>query len=211
MQTLQQIFTQALSENQLNFAASDKQKFIDYLELIQSWNRVFNLTTITSPREMIYLHLVDSLVVEPYLTGTHCLDVGSGAGFPGIPLAIINPNRQFVLLDKSSKKTHFLTQAVAELGLNNVQVVKERVLDFHPSQCFDSILSRAFGTLHMFVETSEHLLCPNGTLIAMKGKYPQDELHEIPSRYQAKTIRLDIKGIDIERHVVCIQRKTTGD
>lgn len=211
MQNIHSLLVTALSENNLNFPDNAIKQLTLYLELLHNWNRVFNLTTITHPRDMVYLHIIDSLVIKPYLKGKKCLDVGSGAGLPGIPLAIASPTLTFTLLDKNSKKTRFLTQAIAELSLSNVQVVKESALDFHPSQCFDSILSRAFGTLHMFVEMTEHLLCPDGVLIGMKGKYPKEELHDIPNRYQANIMRLDIKGIDIERHVVCLERKNTGD
>jgi 16S rRNA (guanine527-N7)-methyltransferase len=181
---------------------------------MQAWDRVFNLTTITGPRDQVYLHLIDSLVVRPYLHGNRLLDVGSGAGLPGIPLAIANPQQQWVLLDKNSKKTRFLVQVVAELKLNNVKVVHGRSEDFHPEQCFDSILSRALGTLCLFAETTKHLLCPDGRLIAMKGKYPQEELDEIPSHVELWDItRLTIQGTDIERHIVrlaTLKREDSG-
>jgi 16S rRNA (guanine527-N7)-methyltransferase len=175
-------------------------------------NRVFNLTTITDAREMVYLHLIDSLVVMPFLQGSRLLDVGSGAGLPGIPLAIINPDQHWVLLDKNIKKTRFLTQAIAELELTNVQVMYSRCEDFHPAQLFDSILSRAFGTIPLFAETTRHLLCSDGKLIAMKGKYPEEELHSIPDHYVIQDVtRLDIQGIKIERHIVRLFRQTGSE
>jgi len=208
MPQLSQILTQALSKNNLTLNAACQQKLITYLALLRKWNKAFNLTAITEPREMVYLHLIDSLVISPYLHGTNMLDVGSGAGLPGIPLAIMNPQQQWTVLDKNSKKTRFLLQTVAELALKNVAVVHGRSEDFRPSQCFDSILSRAFGTLAMFIETTEHLLCPHGRLIAMKGKYPQEELAELPDHFVAQqTIRLGVQGVDIERHVVCLEQK----
>jgi len=201
--TFNNIFEKALLDNHITLSDQAKHKLIQYLDLMKTWNRVFNLTTITDAREMVYLHLIDSLVVMPFLHGSRLLDVGSGAGLPGIPLAIANPDHHWVLLDKNIKKTRFLTQAIAELGLTNVQVMHSRCEDFHPTQRFDSILSRAFGTIQMFVETTRHLLCPDGKLIAMKGKYPEDELNAIPDHYLAQDItRLDIKGIHIERHIV---------
>lgn len=207
MNTLNHLLKKALIENNITLNESAQHKLIQYLELMKTWNRVFNLTTITNAEEMVYLHLIDSLVVSPFLHGNRLLDVGSGAGLPGIPLAIVNPDQQWVLLDKNNKKTRFLTQAIAELGLTNAQAINSRCEDFHPNQRFDSILSRAFGTIQMFAETTRHLLCPNGKLIAMKGKYPEDELKTIPDPYAMQDVtRLDIQGIKIERHIVRLTR-----
>jgi len=201
------LLTSALVQNNLTLTAAEQQQLLRYLDLMQTWNRVFNLTTITEPRDMVYLHIIDSLAVQPYLHDTRLLDVGTGAGLPGIPLAIVNPGQHWVLLDKNSKKTRFLTQAVAELKLANVEVVHNRSEDFHTDHCFDSILSRALGTIRMFAETTEHLLCPSGKLIAMKGKYPQEELDDLPGSFKVQDItRLDIKGMDIERHIVRLIR-----
>jgi len=201
------ILSDALSDNQLTLSGSTQQKLIQYLELIQSWNKVFNLTTITEPRDMVYLHLIDSLAVSPYLHGLNLLDVGSGAGLPGIPLAIIHPEQHWMLMDKNSKKTRFLTQTIAELKLTNANAIHSRCEDFQPATKFDSILSRAFGTLRMFVETTAHMLNKDGIFIAMKGKYPEDELQDLPDNVEVKNIqRLDIKGISVERHIICLQQ-----
>ena len=208
MSNLSPLLIKALQENQLSLNDLAKQQLIRYLLLLETWNRVFNLTTITETHEMVYLHIIDSLSMQPYLQGTHCLDVGSGAGLPGIPLAIANPHQQWILLDKNSKKTRFQTQAIAELGLTNIRAIHSRSEDFHPTQCFDSILSRAFGTIRMSVESTEHLLGPDGVFIAMKGKYPQDELDDIPDRFLVQDVaRIDIKGIEVERHAVRIRIK----
>ena len=206
MNAFNHLLSKALQENHLTVSAEAKTKLIHYLELIQKWNRVFNLTTITQPQDMIYLHLIDSLMIAPFLAGHRFLDVGTGAGLPGIPLAIYQPEHQWVLLDKNSKKTRFLTQVVAELGLSNVEVVHARSEDYHPPHCFDNILSRALGSLKLFTDTTQHLLCPQGFLIAMKGKYPQEELDDLqkPSRIQ-KVTRYTINGLNIERHIICIK------
>lgn len=207
MQTVHQLLSHALQENGHHLDPETINKLVKYLELMQTWNKVYNLTTITNPRDMVYLHIIDSLAIQPYLHGTRMLDVGSGAGLPGLPLAIINPQQHWVLLDKNNKKTRFMTQAIAELKLSNVEAAHHRCEDFQPELCFDSILSRAFGTLGLFVETTEHLLCDNGIFIAMKGKYPQDELVDIPKHFGIQTVAsLKIKGMDIERHVVCLKR-----
>lgn len=204
---MNEILSKALQENKIELAQEDQQKLIRYLELLKTWNRVFNLTSMTKPHDMVYLHIIDSLVVSPFLYGTNLLDVGSGAGLPGIPLAIQNPHQHWVLLDKNNKKTRFLTQVVAELGLTNVNIEHSRCEDFHRKQCFDSILSRAFGTISMFVNAIEHLLCPNGLFIAMKGKQPQEELDALPNRFSVQKItRLTLKGIKRERHLVCIKK-----
>jgi 16S rRNA (guanine527-N7)-methyltransferase len=200
------LLTKALQANAITLPETAIQQLSAYLALLQTWNRAFNLTAITEPEDMVYLHIVDSLLVAPCLQGTRCLDVGSGAGLPGIALAVAEPDRHWVLLDKNSKKTRFLTQVVAELGLRNVSVVHTRCEDFHPTQGFDSILARAFGTLSMFVQTTQHLLSPGGSWIAMKGKYPQDELADLPNTVEAQQIkRIVMKGTDVDRHIVCLR------
>lgn len=208
MTQINELLSKALQENHFSPAQEQQQKLVRYLELLQTWNRIFNLTTILKPRDMVYLHIIDSLTLSPFLSGKRILDVGSGAGLPGIPLAIMHPGLQWTLLDKNSKKTRFLTQAIAELGLINIEVVHSRSEDFHPSDCFDSILSRALGTIDLFIETTQHLLCPKGTFIAMKGKYPQEELDDISPLFMAQQVtRIEIKGIDVERHIICLQAK----
>jgi 16S rRNA (guanine527-N7)-methyltransferase len=203
---MQPALSKALTQNQMAVAPAQQEQLLQFLELLQTWNRVFNLTTITHPHDMIYLHLIDSLAVQPYLHGSRLLDVGSGGGLPGLPLAIINPHQQWILLDKNSKKTRFITQAIAELGLNNAQAVHSRCEDFQPERGFDSIISRAFGSIRLFVDTTLHLLNPNGQFLAMKGKLSQEELDDIPNSIKAQhVVRLEMKGIDIERHIVCLR------
>lgn len=196
----------ALRDNQITISDDAVDKLVRYLELLKTWNRVFNLTSITDEREMVYLHLIDSLLTAPFLSGTRMLDVGSGAGLPGIPLAMMHPEHEWVLLDKNNKKTRFITQAIAELKLDNVHAVHSRAEDFHPQDCFDSILSRAYATLALFIKTTRHLICKNGTFIAMKGKYPQDEMVELADLAgAAKITPLIMKGMTLKRHIVCIK------
>jgi 16S rRNA (guanine527-N7)-methyltransferase len=207
MPNFDELLTIALRKNNHTLSNGARDKLARYLELLHTWNRSFNLTSITEPAEMVSLHIMDSLAVAPYLQGQRALDVGSGAGLPGIPLAIACPETNWTLLDKNGKKTRFLTQVIAELGLQNIKAVHSRCEDFQPSVCFDSILSRAFGSLALFVETTAHLLCSNGIFIAMKGKYPDEELAELPNRFITQHVtRLEIKGIMAERHIVCIGR-----
>lgn len=198
----------ALKQNNIVISQAMTQSLLDYLELMLKWNKAYNLTAISQPDDMIYLHIIDSLAIAPYVHGSTCLDIGTGAGLPGIPLAITHPKQHWTLLDKNSKKTRFLTQAIAELGLKNTQAVHQRGEEFHPAHGFDSILSRAFGSLRLFVDTTAHLLNPGGKLIAMKGKMPDDELAELadlPNKVRVQSVQhIDIKGVDIERHVVCL-------
>ena len=196
----------ALRDNKLNLEDAAVDKLVHYLDMLKTWNKVFNLTSITEPTEMVYLHIIDSLLTAPFLSGTRFLDVGSGAGLPGIPLAILHPEHQWVLLDKNNKKTRFMTQAIAELRLPNVQAVHNRAEDFKPSDCFDGILSRAYATLALFIKTTRHLICKNGTFIALKGRYPHDELAEISGQTGPAVVTpLSLQGMTLERHIVCIK------
>jgi len=197
----------ALAENKLSLSIDHQAKLISYLELLQRWNAIFNLTAITEINEMIYLHLIDCLLVNPFLNGFRMLDVGSGAGLPGLVLAIINPDQHWVLLDKSNKKTRFLTQAVAELQLKNVLVVTNHYQHFQTDFGFDTILARALTNIHQFVIEGEHLLAKKGFFLAMKGKYPKEELVDLPSGFVVQHIHnITIIGRNVERHVVCITR-----
>lgn len=197
-----------LHDNNYNFSVEIQNQFSEYLRLMQQWNRVYNLTAIKDPQEMVLLHLIDSLVINPFLHGNRIIDVGTGAGLPGIPLAIINPDKHFVLLDSNSKKTRFLTQVVLELKLKNVEVVHARCEEFHPEQGFDSILSRAFASIQVMLAATQHLLNQNGQFLAMKGIYPEQEIREISDEFKVVTVHsLKIQGLDAERHLVCVGKK----
>lgn len=198
----------ALADNHITSTDTQQTQWLNYLEQLHKWNKVYNLTSITTPREMIYLHIIDSLLVAPFLHGTHCLDVGSGAGLPGIPLAILHPEQHWTLLDKNNKKTRFMIQVSAELGLKNIKVHHGRAEDFLPPTKFDSILSRAYGNLAMFISTTEHALANHGVLIAMKGKRPDDELAELPAHWLAEApTPLTMKGMSIDRHIICMRKE----
>ena len=187
--------------------AHEKALLNRYLQLLQRWNKVFNLTAVRDPAEMQSLHIADSISVAPYLRGATCLDVGSGAGLPGIPLAILQPERQFTLLDTNGKKTRFIQQAVLELGLPNVQVVQTRVESWQPAVPFDAIISRAFASLQDFVTFTGKHVAENGILYAMKGRYPASELAELPVGWRVTAQHpLHVPGLDAERHLLEIQR-----
>lgn len=194
----------------LNLSLSDEQQadLLAFIFLIQKWNRVYNLTAVTDPREMVVRHLLDSLAMAPHVHGPRVLDVGTGAGLPGIPLAIARPDLEFVLLDRTAKKTRFVTQAVGELRLTNVRVETRRVEQYHPLELFDTVISRAFSSLAEFALTAGTLLAPHGLLLAMKGRYPTEELAALPAGYRAeKTTRLDVPGLDEERHAVYLRHQ----
>ncbi len=185
-----------------------EQQLQHYLQLLQRWNKVYNLTAVRDPAQMQLLHIDDSLSVASFIRGETCLDVGSGAGLPGIPLAIIQPERQFTLLDTNGKKTRFMQQAVLELGLKNVQVVQTRVESWQPEHCFDAIISRAFASLYDFVTFTGKHACENGILYAMKGRYPETELAELPQGWKLVAKHsLHVAGLEAERHLLELQQE----
>lgn len=184
-----------------------QEKLIAYIELLAKWNQAYNLTAVRDPGQMIARHLLDSLAIMPFVRGPRVLDIGSGAGLPGIPLALARPDFQFVLLDSNAKKTRFVIQAVAELGLKNVEVARSRVETYRPAAKFDTLIARAFAGIADMLSASAPLCVPGGRWLAMKGVYPQQELAAIPSDYQVETRRLQVPGLDAERHVVIITPK----
>ena len=188
-------------------STSARSSLLEYCELLIKWNKTFNLTSVDDPEEMISLHLLDSLAVLPFLPSGRVLDVGTGAGLPGIPLAIARPEQAFVLLDSNGKKTRFLVQASGQLGLENVEVVNQRVEQYQAHELFDVIISRAFSSLGQFLSACNHLVSPRGQFLAMKGKLPEDELHHLPDGFQLESsVELKIPGLDAERHLLMLRR-----
>ena len=185
-------------------------KLLAYLALLEKWNRTHNLTAIREPERMITHHLLDSLAVLPHLPvreGLRVIDIGSGGGLPGVPLAIVRPDWQLALLDSNFKKATFLRQAAIELPLPNVEVVAARVEDFTPAAPFDIAISRAFSDLAVFAGASANLLAPHGRLVAMKGVYPHEELAQLPPGISVTgTPSLKIPGLDADRHLVIMER-----
>ena len=177
------------------------------LDLLLRWNRVYNLTSVRDPQAMIPLHLLDSLAVRPFVVGTRVLDVGTGGGFPGLPLAICAPAQEFVLLDSVAKKIRFVRQAALELGLANVTAVHARVEDYPASEPFDTVICRAFASLGEVIELTGSQLRTAGRLVLMKGRYPTTELAECPSGWEVREVTpLAVPGLDAQRHVVIVQR-----
>jgi 16S rRNA (guanine527-N7)-methyltransferase len=191
----------------LRLNSEQDQQLQQYLELLQRWNKVYNLTAVRDPAQMLPLHLWDSLSVVPFIKAERCLDVGSGAGLPGIPLAIMRPTQQFTLLDTNGKKTRFIQQAALELGLANIKVVQKRVEQWQPEQKFAAIISRAFASLADFVTVSGMHLQAQGKLYAMKGRYPESEIAELPQGWSvAGSHQLMVPGLEAERHLLELTR-----
>jgi 16S rRNA (guanine527-N7)-methyltransferase len=182
--------------------AEAQGKLLDYLALLHKWNKVYNLTAIRAPQQMVSNHLLDSLAVMPHLWAGRWLDVGCGAGLPGLVLAVAQPGWQFTLLDSNSKKTSFVQQAVIELGLRNVSIHCARVEEWQTVERFDGIISRAFSELGEFLRSTRHLVAPHGRWVAMKGA-PQQELASVPDGCRAeRVIPLQVPGLHAARSLV---------
>lgn len=201
---LEKRLQQGLQEMGLDLAAPVREKLLTFLELLEKWNRAYNLTAVRDPEQMVPRHLLDSLSVLPYLQGPRVLDIGTGAGLPGIPLALARPDLEFTLLDSNAKKTRFATQAMHELGLKNVGIVQERVEKFHPAAKFDTLIARAFASIPDMLAASRHLCAPHGRFLVMKGVFPQEELAAVTDGYQAEVKALRIPGLDAARHLVIL-------
>lgn len=178
-----------------------QQKLLAYLALIYKWNKVHNLTAVREPAEMVTLHLLDSLAVLPHIQAERLLDVGSGAGLPGIPLALCLPQMRVTVLDSSHKKASFMRQAKAELGVDNLEVICGRVEQFKPVELYDVIISRAFSDLNQFTSLTRHLCKPDAQWLAMKGVHPYDELTQISIK-PSQIAPLHVAGLKAQRHLV---------
>ena len=182
-----------------------------YIQLLEKWNRTFNLTAVRDPAAMVHYHLLDSLALMPWLRGDRLLDVGSGAGLPGIPLAIAAPQRAFYLLDSNGKKVRFQRQVVAELGLENVHPIQQRVQHLVDKPGFDMVLSRAFASLGDMVAATGHLLAAQGRWLAMKGTYPEAEIAALPAEVELEAVRaIQVPGLEAQRHLVFLRRRHPG-
>jgi len=189
-----------------------EKKLLAYLELLGKWNNAYNLTAVREPGQMVTRHLLDSLAVAPYLRGDRVIDVGTGAGLPGIPLAILYPQRDFSLLDSNGKKTRFLFQVKTALRLDNMQVHHQRVESFRPSEPFDAVISRAFASLADMVADCRHLLADNGCFFAMKGTYPEQEIAALDPSCQVIAVNsLEVPGLSEQRHLVELMMLNRGE
>jgi len=210
MSVVEAVLDEGVGRLGLALEGTQRERLLAFLALLAKWNRAYNLTAVRAPGEMVVRHLLDSLSLLPHLSGGRVLDVGSGGGLPGIPLAIAAPQRCFTLLDSNSKKTRFLIQAAAELGLENLSVVHSRVESYRPPHLFDTITARAYATLAELLESAGHLLAAGGRVLAMKGAYPAEELAAVPPPFRVvEVVRLEVPGLEAERHLVALAAAST--
>ena len=197
---------EGLAEIELSLSELQIDQLMAYLALLIKWNKAYNLSAIRDPLAMVHLHLLDSLVISQHLSGTHFADIGTGAGLPGIPLAIIKPECNFTLVDSAGKKTRFLVQVAQSLELKNVTVHHGRVEQLNAQLQFDGILSRAFTSLQDMTQKCKHLLSSSGKFYAMKGQLPRDELSQVEKHYIVHDCHtLQVPGVDAQRCLVVIE------
>lgn len=193
-----------LPENQ------QQQQLVGYVSLLDKWNKAYNLTSVRNPDEMLVRHILDSIVVEPHLQGSRFIDVGTGPGLPGIPLAIVRPDSHFTLLDSLGKRIRFLRQVQHELKLENITPVQSRVEDFPADPPFDGVISRAFASLSDMVNWCHHLPAEHGRFYALKGVRPDEEITELPAGFTVENIvKLNVPSLEGERHLVLIKANKT--
>ncbi len=202
METCRMILQQGLQE--LNLTADEKQieLLLTCIKLIEKWNKAYNLTAVRDQEDMVRLHLLDSLAILPHIEGNHIADIGTGAGLPGIPLAIFSPNVKFTLVDSNSKKTRFVQQAILELQLTNVSVINNRVENIQTEKQFSSLILRAFSNMRNIITLTRHLIGKQGIVYAMKGQIPSEELVNFNEQYTI--IPIKIPGIDAKRCLIRI-------
>ena len=196
-----------LHEGALTFGVNLNEQqqitLIKFIDLLIKWNKVYNLTAVRDPSKILDRHILDSLSVLPFLRGTRLIDIGAGAGIPGIPLAIAQSDKEFVLLDSNRKKTRFMQQAKTELSLANVTVIHSRVENYQPDQLFDGVISRAFASLKKMAQWSSHLVHESGVLFAMKGSYPEQEISELANSFEIKAVhKIEYPGLDADRYLL---------
>ena len=191
----------------VTLADGEAARLLTLTRELERWGRSYNLTSVTAPEAMITRHLLDSLAIHADLEGERIADVGTGAGFPGLPLALVNPARHFTLIDSVGKKIRFVTHAVRTLALGNVTAVQARVESFRPAQLFDTVTARAFAPLPSLVEQAGELCAPGGVVLAMKGRWPAEELERLPVPWSLERSRtLLIPGLGEERCVLVLRR-----
>jgi 16S rRNA (guanine527-N7)-methyltransferase len=187
----------------VDLSETDATRLLRLLDELDDWNQRMNLTAIRERSQQITKHLLDSLSIQPHLQGVRIADIGTGAGFPGLPLAIANPHRQFTLIDSTAKKLKFIDHVAQLLQLTNVETVHTRAESYRPKERFDCVIARAVGPVATFVKWSGHLCAGGGRLLAMKGRQPTDELEKLPSGWKLAAVhRLIVPGLDEERHLV---------
>ncbi|MGL5290831.1 MAG: 16S rRNA (guanine(527)-N(7))-methyltransferase RsmG [Vibrionaceae bacterium] len=208
MTALDKKLTQLLERSELSVNEEQKSQLLKFVALLHKWNKAYNLTSVREPSEMLIKHIIDSLVVAPYLDGKNFIDVGTGPGLPGLPLAIINPEKSFTLLDSLGKRIRFIRQVVHELQLTNVYPVQSRVEDFQPETGFDGVLSRAFASARDMLEWCHHLPHNKGCFLALKGQLDSQELDLLPKDdYLIEIKPLLVAGLTGQRHLLILKKR----
>ncbi|CAM4271172.1 16S rRNA (guanine(527)-N(7))-methyltransferase RsmG [Vibrio agarivorans] len=197
-----------LAQTDLEVSERQREQLVGYVMLLDKWNKAYNLTSVRDPMDMLVKHILDSVVISKYLDGERYIDVGTGPGLPGIPLAIMQPDTSFVLLDSLGKRIRFIKQVIHELKISNVTPVQSRVEEYDPGEGFDGVLSRAFASLKDMIEWCHHLPKPDkGVFLALKGQYSEDESAEIPAWCSVIDIKsLQVPELEGERHLVILSR-----
>ncbi|MDM7859333.1 16S rRNA (guanine(527)-N(7))-methyltransferase RsmG [Alteromonas sp. ASW11-36] len=205
---LQNQLASGVAQLGLDLSNTQMNQLVAYVELMVKWNKAYNLTSVRDPNEMLNKHILDSLAVVPFIENKNYIDVGTGPGLPGIPLAIACPNAQFTCLDSLGKRVRFMKQVVFELGLSNVIPVQSRVEEHQISDHYDGVLSRAFASLQDMLQWCQHLINSSGEFLALKGQYPQDELTALPDNINlVSTHKLDIPFMVGERHLIRLKKQ----
>ncbi|KXI30036.1 16S rRNA (guanine(527)-N(7))-methyltransferase RsmG [Paraglaciecola hydrolytica] len=211
---MSELFTQLEQQLETCLQGSDvvankdqREKLVNYVLMMHKWNKAYNLTSVRSPEQMLIKHIVDSIVVSPLLTESQYIDVGTGPGLPGIPLAIMCPDKHFILLDSLGKRVRFMKQVAYELKLNNILPVQSRVEDFIPAVKIDGVISRAFASLKDMLHWCQHLVDSQGVFLALKGQFPADELAEMGEKFSLiESIKLKVPDLVGERHIIKIRK-----
>lgn len=197
---------QGLAALDIELNGDTRAKLLQFLDLLAHWNRAYNLTAVREIEQMLPRHLLDSLSVLPYLRGPNVLDIGTGAGLPGIPLALARPDFQFMLLDSNIKKIRFVTQAIHDLGLRNVKTAHTSAEQYQPLLSFDTLIARAVAAIPDMLASCRHLCTPSSIVLAMKGVFPEEELAAIDSGFRVReVVRLTVPGLDAARHLAILE------
>lgn len=203
---LEKKLQQGLRALEIETNAAERAKLMQFLEMLEHWNRAYNLTAVREIEQMLPRHVLDSLSVRPYVRGPRVLDIGTGAGLPGIPLALVLPNLHFVLLDSNAKKLRFVRQVIHELDLKNIETVHSSVERYRPSELFQTLIARALTAIPDMLKSSWHLCAPGGAILAMKGVFPQQELAAVGPAFRVRdVVRLTVPGLDAARHLVVLE------
>ncbi|WP_420934398.1 16S rRNA (guanine(527)-N(7))-methyltransferase RsmG [Alteromonas sp. A081] len=206
-QNLHSILASGLEALSLNLTDKQQQQLVEFVLLIDKWNKAYNLTSVRCPKQMMVKHILDSLAIVPHLTGENIIDVGTGPGLPGMPLAIACPDKTFTLLDSLGKRVRFMTQCVHTLKLTNVTPVNSRVENHVGDKPYDIVLSRAFASLKDMLHWCEHLVDSDGQFLALKGQFPQSEIDEVSDHFQVvNTENITVPNLDGERHLVWLRK-----